>query len=74
MSKPTNLMIDAEKVTEIIEILKECETLLTERISDLHEVKGGMQARHTFILYRQFVFRAYMDLRDNLKAMPPKND
>jgi hypothetical protein len=29
--------------------------LLTERISELHEVKGGMQARHAFILYRNIL-------------------
>jgi hypothetical protein len=37
---------------ELDELLK----LLTERISDLHEVKGGMQARHAYVLYRKYVW------------------
>jgi hypothetical protein len=70
MSK--KLTIDADKAADILESLKECESYLTERISDLHEVKGGMQARHSYIFYRQYVYRAWIDLRDNLKELPVK--
>lgn len=47
-----------DKKFEAIEILRELETLLTDRISDLHEVKGGMQSRHAYCYYRDHVWRA----------------
>lgn len=43
---------------EAFQILKQLEKLLDERITDLHEVKGGMQARHAYIYYRKLVWEA----------------
>jgi len=50
----------AEDKTTVHDIgceLKELEDLLTERIVDLYEVKGGMQARHAYVFYRERVQR-----------------
>lgn len=47
-----------DKKLEAIEILRELETLLTERISDAHQVKGMMQCRHAYCYYRDHVWRA----------------
>ena len=43
-----------------IEKLKELDTLLTERISEIDEVKGYQQ--HTYVYYRRFVFKAIKEL------------
>lgn len=53
-----------EKQNEkVLELLTELDKLLTDRISDLHDVKGGMQSRHTFILYRQYVWSIKKELQ-----------
>jgi hypothetical protein len=59
--------INKEKADNILDELNEVERLLDERISDLHEVKGGMQARHAYVLYRNKLLYARCDLRDSLK-------
>lgn len=51
-------MTKEEKIKEAISILAELETLLTDRISDLHQVKGGMQSRHAYSYYRKHVWEA----------------
>jgi hypothetical protein len=48
-------------------VVDDLEKLLTDRIIDLHEVKGGMQARHAYILYRKLLWEAKYLMRDNLK-------
>lgn len=59
--------IESEKIEEFFEVVDKLEKLLTERIEDLHEVKGGMQARHAYILYRKLLWEAENLLRDNLE-------
>lgn len=63
--------IKNEKVADIFEVIDELEELLTDRISDLHNVKGGMQARHSYILYRKLLWEAKYLMRDNLKEIKP---
>lgn len=58
------------KITELdtaYEILNDLSKLLDERIVDLHEVKGGMQARHAYIFYRKHVWDAMDALRKQSK-------
>ena len=38
--------ISGENINEFMDEMSELVSLLNDRISDLHEVKGGMQARH----------------------------
>lgn len=58
----------SEKIKEALEHLGELEKLLTDRITDLHEVKGGMQSRHAYCYYRKYVW----EIQRMLKAFPPK--
>lgn len=58
--------IKKENLSEFFELVYSLETLLTDRISDLHEVKGGMQARHAYILYRKLLVEAKDLINDNL--------
>lgn len=60
-------LIEEKKLNEISEAMNELEKLLTERISDLHEVKGGMQARHTYILYRNCLSKIMSKLNNSLE-------
>lgn len=66
--------IKSDKVNEITEALNDLEKLLTERISDLHDVKGGMQARHAYCYYRQLLWSAKYSLRDNLTINKTNNE
>ena len=61
--------IENEKVEDFFEIINSLEKLLTERISDLYEVKGGMQARHAYILYRKLLWEAKYLMKDTLKEI-----
>lgn len=65
--------IENEKVSDFIEVVDDLKKLLTDRISDLHQVKGGMQARHAYILYRKLLCEAEFLIRDNLKEIKPKS-
>jgi len=52
-----------KKLINIVENLDELEALLADRISDLYEIKGGMQARHCYIYYRSLVWRIANDVQ-----------
>ena len=56
--------IEKEKVDELIDMIKEFDKLLTERISDLYEIKGMMQARHAYVFYRKLLW----EIKDTLLA------
>jgi hypothetical protein len=64
--------IESDKVNDFFETINDLEKLLTDRIGDLHEVKGGMQARHAYILYRKLLWEAKYLMRDNLKEIKNK--
>ncbi len=51
----TKLQIPDNKYNELMEDFQELEKLLTERISDMYEIKGMMQARHAYIFYRRLL-------------------
>ena len=46
------VMIDAESYTSIHYDLDDLTRLLEDVISDLYNVKGGQQLRHSYMLYR----------------------
>jgi len=59
--------IEEKEVNNFFEIVEDLEKLLTERVQDLHEVPGGMQARHAYCYYRKLLWEAKYLIRDNLK-------
>ena len=61
--------IEKRELDNFFGVVNDLEILLTERISDLHEVKGGVQARHAYILYRNLLWEAKHLMRDNLKEI-----
>ena len=56
------LEISEDDFDDIIIELEDIDKILTERISDLHQIKGAMAERHSFIYYRKLI----CDLKDNL--------
>jgi hypothetical protein len=52
-----------------LEIIKDLEKLLTERIADLYEVKGMMQARHAYLFYRQKLWEIRSELIKHMAAI-----
>jgi hypothetical protein len=52
-----------ESLNDAIEILNDLSKFLDERVSDLHQVQGGMQARHCYIFYRSQVWDAISKLK-----------
>lgn len=65
--------IEKQKVDDFFEEMKELEKLLTERISELHNVEGGMQARHAYIFYRRCLWDAGSLLKESLKEIKEKS-
>jgi len=65
--------IENDKVKDFFEVVDDLEKLLTERISDLHNVKGGMQARHAYCYYRRLLWDAKYLMRKNLKEIKTKS-
>lgn len=47
-----------ENIEDAIEVLRDLEMLLDERIVDMHQVKGLTQARHAYIFYRSKIWKA----------------
>jgi hypothetical protein len=52
-----------ENLAEAYETLEDLSKFLDDRISDLHNVKGGMQSRHCYIFYRSHVWDAMSKLK-----------
>ena len=65
--------IEDHKTRAILEKYDELDKLLTERISDLHEIKGMMQARHAYIFYRKLLWGIKELFVASLKEKPSKS-
>jgi hypothetical protein len=53
-----SVKIDKKNIDEALETLDDLAKFLDERVVDLHQVQGGMQARHCYIFYRSKVWEA----------------
>lgn len=65
---------EIKKIDEVIDGLKVLEKFLDERVVDFYEVKGMMQARHTYIFYRKHVWDAMYALRDIINESTEPKD
>jgi ACT domain-containing protein len=66
-----NYKITEDTLNEVNEDIKSLDTLLTERISKLHEVKGMQQCRHAYIYYRSLLYKVRDTLDNNIHEMKP---
>lgn len=60
--------LDAKKLDNALEILDDLSKLLDDRISDLYQIKGGMQSRHAYMFYRDKVWNAIDELKGAIKS------
>jgi hypothetical protein len=65
--KETGVIVDAKKLDNALEILDDLSKLLDDRVSDLYQVKGGMQSRHAYMFYREKVWNAMSELNQGIK-------
>ncbi len=63
MENKTGVIVDAKKLDNALEILDDLSKLFDDRVSDLYQVKGGMQSRHAFMFYRDKVWSAMRELK-----------
>jgi hypothetical protein len=52
-----------ENLDDALEVLTDLSKFLDERVVDLHNVQGGMQARHCYIFYRSQVWEAMSKIK-----------
>jgi len=53
--KTVNMSEDA--LGNVFEDLDFLSRLMDDMVSDLHNVKGGQQARHSYMLYREYMWK-----------------
>ena len=55
--------MNANTLNDVFEDLNHLSKLMDDMISDLHNVKGGQTARHSYMLYRKYIW----EIQDELK-------
>ncbi len=63
MKDKTGVILNAKRLDEAFEILDDLAKLMDDRVSDLYQIKGAMQARHAYIYYRSLVWKAVEELK-----------
>jgi hypothetical protein len=48
--------------------------LMDDMISDMHNVKGGQQVRHSYMLYREYVWRIKAKLKEGIHSTVTKEN
>jgi len=66
-NKKNVVVLNTTTFNDVIEDLDFLNKLLDDMIVDLHQVKGGVQPRHAFMLYRQSIW----DVLAKLKQAKP---
>ena len=64
--------IETKKADDVVERIDSLERLLTERISDLHEIKGCMGERHSYMYYRKLLWEIKYELSQSLTEIKSK--
>ena len=55
--------MNANTLNDVFEDLNHLSKLMDDLIVDLHNVKGGQTARHSYMLYRKYIW----EIQDELK-------
>ena len=56
-----------ENLDVVFEGLDVLSKLMDDLIVDLHNVKGGQQARHSYMLYREYIWKIKADLKKGIQ-------
>jgi hypothetical protein len=62
--KTVNMSEDA--LGNIFEDLDFLSRLMDDMISDMHNVKGGQQVRHSYMLYREYMWKIKAELKKGI--------
>ena len=69
MSNDNIKMVNMNKDTldNVFEDLNFLSKLMDDAISDLYNVKGGQQARHSYMLYREYMWKMKAELKKGIQ-------
>jgi hypothetical protein len=62
--KTVNMSEDA--LGNVFEDLDFLSRLMDDMISDMHNVKGGQQVRHSYMLYREYMWKIKAELKKGI--------
>jgi len=60
--------INEENLELVFEDLDFLSRLMDDMVSDLHNIKGGQQARHSYMLYREYMWRMKSNLQKGIQT------
>ena len=63
--KTVNMSEDA--LGNVFEDLDFLSRLMDDMVSDLHNVKGGQQVRHSYMLYREYMWKIKAELKKGIQ-------
>jgi hypothetical protein len=71
MNQMSNKEIKTVNITKntldiVFEDLDMLSRLLNDMVSDMHNVKGGQQVRHAYMLYRDYIFKIQQELKKGI--------
>ena len=66
--KTVNMSEDA--LDNVFEDLDFLSRLMDDMISDMHNVKGGQQVRHSYMLYREYMWKMKAELKKGIQEKP----
>jgi hypothetical protein len=63
-----------ENLDVVFEDLDVLSKLMDDMVSDMYNVKGGQQARHSYMLYREYVWRIKAELKQGIHSTITKEN
>jgi len=63
-----------ENLDVVFEDLDVLSKLMDDLIVDLHNVKGGQQARHSYMLYREYMWKIKAELKKGIHSTVTKEN
>ena len=58
--------VDENTLKNVFEDLDFLSRLMDDMISDMHNVKGGQQVRHSYMLYREYMWKMKAELKKGI--------
>jgi hypothetical protein len=59
--------MDEDTLKNVFEDLDFISRLMDDIVSDMHNVKGGQQARHSYMLYREYMWKIKAELKKGIQ-------
>ena len=70
------VILDANTFKNVIDDLDHLSKLIDDLVVDLHNVKGGQTTRHSYMLYRKYLWDIKAELKNGVthKQQPTENN